>query len=239
MTTLKHSFRLSVDRARAWDLLTDLERVAACMPGASVEAVENGTYSGRVRVKLGGMRSEFRGKARFEERDDEAQRYKISAEGRESRGQGSARATVELSLSGSRGEPTEVSVVTSLDTAGRIAQFGRAMLQDVSEHLMREFVGELERQFGEPQDDMGSTGSRKNVYTRQKGAAQTSEPVATRSASEREDLMDIGRLVGEVTSRRLVPVGAGALGLIVGGCLGILLARRGRRRPWEVRLSIG
>jgi carbon monoxide dehydrogenase subunit G len=235
MTTLNHSFHLPIDRNRAWDLLTDLNRVASCMPGAAVETVENGTYKGRVRVKLGGIKSEFRGEARFQERDDETQRYKIIAAGRESRGQGSARATVELSLDGTGGEPTQVSVVTSLDTAGRIAQFGRAMLQDVSEHLLDEFVGELERQFGEP----GGAGAEEKDKDLRTIRERREASAATRPSSEGDDHMDVGRLAGAVLSRRLLPVGGLLIGLVVGSGLGGILGRRARRRSRDVRLYIG
>jgi uncharacterized protein len=140
---LTNEFTVDVPVEQAWAVLTDLERIAPCMPGAQLQEVSGDDYLGVVRVKVGPVTAEYRGKAQFLERDTAAHKAVLRAEGRETRGQGNASATITAQLESS-GSATHVSVVTDLSISGRVAQFGRGVLADVSNKLLGQFVQQLE-----------------------------------------------------------------------------------------------
>src|SRR5439155_1686206 len=123
--------------------LGDQPRIPPCMPGAELQEVEGEEYRGAVRVKVGPITAQYKGKATFQERDDAGHKAVLRAEGRETRGQGNASATITATLA-SDGDGTRVSVVTDLTVTGRVAQFGRGVLADVSAKLLDQFVDCLE-----------------------------------------------------------------------------------------------
>jgi carbon monoxide dehydrogenase subunit G len=140
---LTNEFRVSVPVDRAWAVLTDVERIAPCMPGAELHEVEGDEYRGVVKVKVGPITAQYKGKATFVERDDAGHRAVLRAEGRDTRGQGNANATVTATLQ-PEGDGTRVEVVTDLAVTGKVAQFGRGVLADVSAKLLGQFVERLE-----------------------------------------------------------------------------------------------
>jgi hypothetical protein len=140
---LSNEFTVDVPVKEAWVLLTDVERIAPCMPGAQLTDIEGDEYRGVVKVKVGPITSQYKGKATFVERDEEAYKAVLRAEGRETKGQGNASATITATLT-PEGERTRVSVVTDLTITGRAAQFGRGVLADVSSKLLGQFVSCLE-----------------------------------------------------------------------------------------------
>jgi|GEM_PF-132464 len=140
---LTNEFTVDVPVEEAWRVLTDLERIAPCMPGAALEEVEGDEYRGVVKVKVGPVTAQYRGKASFVERDPTGHKAVLKAEGRETRGQGNASATITAMLEPS-GTATRVSVVTELSITGRVAQMGRGVLADVSTKLLGQFVQSLE-----------------------------------------------------------------------------------------------
>ncbi|MDA8292684.1 MAG: SRPBCC family protein, partial [Actinomycetota bacterium] len=136
---LNHDFTVDLPVDEAWSLLTDLERVAPCMPGATLESVEGGTYTGTVKVKVGPVTAQYRGTVAFTERDEERRRAVLRAEGRETKGQGNASATITATLRPESGA-TAVSITTELAVTGRVAQFGRGVIAEVSSRLLQQFV---------------------------------------------------------------------------------------------------
>jgi hypothetical protein len=140
---LTNEFRVGVPIAQAWDVLTDVERIAPCMPGAELQEVEGDEYRGVVKVKVGPITAQYKGKATFVERDAEARRAVLRAEGRDTRGAGNANATITATLEADS-EGTRVKVVTDLAVTGKVAQFGRGVLGDVSVKLLNQFVECLE-----------------------------------------------------------------------------------------------
>lgn len=140
---LNNEFEVGVPLSQAWQVLTDLERIAPCMPGAELREVEGDEYRGVVKVKVGPISAEYRGAARFLEKDDPSHRAVLRAEGREARGQGNANATITATLESSA-DATKVSLVTDLQITGKVAQFGRGVLADVSNKLLGQFVENLE-----------------------------------------------------------------------------------------------
>ena len=123
-------FTVSVPVEQAWRVLTDLEGIAPCMPGAQVTGFDGETYQGKVRVKLGPVISDFAGTARFAEKDDQAYRAVIDARGKDSRGAGNASALISAGLRAD-GDRTVVSIDTDLKISGKVAQFGSGMIKQV------------------------------------------------------------------------------------------------------------
>jgi carbon monoxide dehydrogenase subunit G len=139
---LKHSFTVPVSLDQAWDVLLDVERVAACMPGASLDSVDGDDIAGKIKVKVGPITQIYAGKAHFTERNREARVVMLEASGKETRGSGTASATVRSELIPD-GDQTEVTVVTNLNVTGKAAQFGRGVLAEVSGKLVGIFADNL------------------------------------------------------------------------------------------------
>src|SRR5207248_5520333 len=128
---LSNEFVVPVGVDEAWVLLTDVERIAPCMPGAELQEIDGEEYRGIVKVKVGPITAQYKGKATFVEKDDAAHKAVLRAEGRDTRGQGNANATITATLTADGSDATNVSVVTDLAITGRLAQFGRGVLNDV------------------------------------------------------------------------------------------------------------
>jgi carbon monoxide dehydrogenase subunit G len=140
---LTNEFSVAVTVDEAWRVLTDLERIAPCMPGAQLQEIEGDEYRGIVKVKVGPITAQYKGAAHFVEKDEAGHRAVLRAEGRETRGQGNANATITAQLDPD-GDGTKISVVTDLTITGRVAQFGRGVLADVSTKLLGQFADCLE-----------------------------------------------------------------------------------------------
>ncbi|MER6183736.1 SRPBCC family protein [Streptomyces sp. NPDC001652] len=149
---LHHEFTVPVPVDEAWRVLLDIERVAPCMPGATVQDYDGKTVNGSVKVKVGPITVTYQGTAVFEEQDEDARRIVLVASGRETRGQGTARATVTGTLTEQDGG-TAVSVRTDLTVTGRPAQFGRGVMAEVGDRIIGRFAQNLAEQLGDrPQD---------------------------------------------------------------------------------------
>jgi uncharacterized protein len=140
---LTNEFDVEVPVDQAWAVLTDLEKIAPCMPGAQLTEVEGEEYRGTVKVKVGPITAQYKGVARFTEKDEAAHHAVIDAQGRDTRGQGNANATITASLA-PEGSGTRVTIQTDLKLTGKVAQFGRGAIADVSSALLGQFVSCLE-----------------------------------------------------------------------------------------------
>src|SRR5438477_2048884 len=120
---LAHEFTVNTPIDQAWAVLTDVERIAPCMPGAELREVEGDEYRGIVKIKVGPITAQYQGKATITEKDASAHRIVVRAEGRDTRGQGNANATVTATLAAD-GASTKVNVLTDLNVTGKVAQFG-------------------------------------------------------------------------------------------------------------------
>jgi len=132
-------FRVDVPIDEAWRTLLDVERIAPCMPGAQLQEVEGDEYRGIVKVKVGPITAQYKGAARIVEADEAGWRIVIRAEGRDTRGQGNAAANVTATLR-EDGGGTAVTIDTDLQVSGKVAQFGRGVMADVSSKLLGQFV---------------------------------------------------------------------------------------------------
>jgi carbon monoxide dehydrogenase subunit G len=139
---LDHSFTVPVPPDRAWEVLLDVERIAPCMPGATVEEFDGEVVTGRIKVKVGPVSLTYRGTAKFTERDPDARVVVADASGKETRGAGTASATIRSSLEPS-GEGTRVSIHTTMNVTGRPAQFGRGVIAEVGGKLVEKFAENL------------------------------------------------------------------------------------------------
>lgn len=148
---IESMFTVAIPIDRAWEVLTDIEGIAPCLPGAQLTGVDGDTYQGKVKIKVGPVTSQFAGRAVFAEKDDGAHRAVIDAKGKDARsGNASALITAQLRADG---DQTVVRIDTDLKISGKIAQFGSGMITEVSEKLLGQFVACLETKLaadGEP-----------------------------------------------------------------------------------------
>ena len=141
---MDHSFTVPVPPERAWDVLLDVERIAPCMPGVTVEEFDGEVVTGRIKVKVGPVSLTYRGTAKFTERDPDAHVVVVEASGKETRGAGTASATVRSSLEPeSSGQATKVTIHTTMNVTGRPAQFGRGVMVEVGGKLVEKFAENL------------------------------------------------------------------------------------------------
>lgn len=239
---LKHSFTVPADAERTWATLTDLEGVAGCFPGATITSAEGDHFEGTVKVKLGPIALQYAGSGDFVERDDTAHTALIEAKGKDKRGNGTAGANVHLSLE-QQGDSTKVDVVTDLKVTGKPAQFGRGVMQDVSDKLLQQFVACLESRLSQPADEPVSTADTTPVEATPEAAsaeapaaapAPAPSPPAAAPASKpapalrvaqpvADDSIDLGGLVGPTLLKAYLPQ---LLSAAVGVALGYVIGRR-------------
>jgi uncharacterized protein len=187
---LEHSFTVPVGIEEAWRGLLDIKRVAQCMPGATLDSIDGDTFTGTVKVRVGPIALQYRGKASFIEKDEAAHNAVIDAQGSDTRGNGTAAAKVNTSLS-SDGDETRVDVVTDLSITGKPAQFGRGVIADVSNKLIGQFAECLAGQLS------GTPGS-----TAESSAAAA--PAGATQAAEAKPI-NLVRTAGPAVAKRAVP----------------------------------
>lgn len=217
---LSNTFTVSVPVDEAWATLLDLERVAPCLPGAAITDVEGADYHGGVKIKVGPITAQYRGVASIVEADESAHRAVILAKGKDVGGQGGAEAQIVATLVPS-GSGTQVRVDTDLALSGRVAQFGRGVISDVTGRLLNQFSSNLEAEFNKASGGRGEA----HVGDRSRNAKP---PGGGAWASQRPSLDDVepldvmGSMSGPVI-RYALP-GLGALALLLVGAY--LLGRR-------------
>jgi|TARA_B110000444_G_scaffold66715_1_gene62589 hypothetical protein len=145
---LKNEFRVSVPVERAWATLTDVEYIAPCMPGAQLTEIDGDDFKGQVKVKVGPITAQYKGSAKFLQKNEEEYRVILEATGRDTRGAGNASAEVTADMVAD-GEGTKITISTDLKVTGKVAQFGRGVMADVSEKLIGQFVDSLEKKLSE------------------------------------------------------------------------------------------
>ena len=145
----ENSFNVRVPVDEAWAILTDVERIAPCMPGAELtEVIDENSFKGKVSVRLGPVALTFAGDARFEDRDDAGHSARVKAQGRDAKGRGGANANVDFRLVPAEDGTTEVQIRTALQLSGSVAQYGRGvgMIKDVAGQLIDRFAEALHEQ---------------------------------------------------------------------------------------------
>jgi carbon monoxide dehydrogenase subunit G len=217
---LTNEFRVGASPDEAWAVLTDLERIAPCMPGAELQEVDGDDYKGVVKIKVGPITANYKGVARFVERDDATHRAVLQAEGRETRGQGNASAKITAQLSPD-GDGTLVSVITDLTIAGRVAQFGRGILADVSTKLLGQFAdclgAKLDGGSGSGDADEGSSagtstadggsGVGASTASASSSAGSSSSAGGSSSSASSTEPIDLLEVAGAPGAKRIVTAG--------------------------------
>jgi carbon monoxide dehydrogenase subunit G len=156
---LVNDFTVNRPIDEAWAVITDVERIAPCLPGAQLQEIEGEIYRGVVKIKLGSISPSFKGQATFVERDDVAHRAVLKAEGRDTGGRGNASAEIEAQAESLSPTSTRVVVTTDLHITGKVAQFGRGIIGDVSKKLMAQFAGNLNTMLDEQPSGGGDQAS--------------------------------------------------------------------------------
>jgi carbon monoxide dehydrogenase subunit G len=214
---LEHNFTVPVPVDAAWEVLLDLERIAPCLPGATVTGVDGDEFTGTVKVKLGPVTLTYQGKGRFVERDEAAHRAVVEASGRDTRSAGTASATVTSTLTADGDAATRVDVVTDLTVTGRPAQFGRSMISDVSAKLIGQFADCLAETLAAPAPAPAPAAT---------GPAPEADQAAPPPPPAEAEPIDLLRVTGGTpAARRLAAYGLGALLAV----LAWLVLRRRRR----------
>ncbi|QKV75803.1 SRPBCC family protein [Amycolatopsis sp. Hca4] len=209
---LVHDFTVPVPADEAWEVLTDVQRIVTCMPGASVTKVDGDAFEGGMKIKLGPIGMNFTGQGTFLEKDADAKTAVIQAKGRDAKGNGGAQATVTAALSGSNGT-TSVHVVTDLNVSGKAGQFGGGVLKDVSNRMLTQFADNLAAQ-------LTSDGQRTEPAPTPDAAARTAAPAAAAASGPEDSGLDLGALLFGSESTRRTAKTAGAL--IAGIAFGFL-----------------
>lgn len=222
---IKDSFRVDRPIETTWETLLDIERIAPALPGAELQEVEGDEFRGVVKVKVGPITAQYKGSATLAEVDEETRRVVIDASGRDSRGQGNAKATIGVAMSPD-GDATRVEIDSDVQITGKVAQFARGgVLEEVSSKLLGQFAQNLERDIlgsglDSSEGEAHDTDSTPGIAPARPEAGP--RPVASAPAEP----VDLLELAGAPVARRVVPIVVGILVMI----LVWRLLRGGRRR---------
>jgi carbon monoxide dehydrogenase subunit G len=224
---LVNEFTVNRPIEEAWPVICDVERIAPCMPGAQLEEIEGDVYRGVVKVKLGAVSTQFKGQAHFVERDDTKHLAKLRAEGRDTGGRGNAAADITAEAESLSPTSTKCTVTTDLHITGKVAQFGRGIMGDVSKKLMEQFAANLNTMLDntaldktgiEKSGDAGDAPTETAAGPAESAAAQPTKRVISGPATEP---IDVAGMAGPALLKRIGPV---VLGLLI-----VFLLMRRRR----------
>jgi uncharacterized protein len=224
---LDNSFTVPVPPEKAWDVLLDVERIAPCMPGASVTSIsdDGNEVEGQVKVKLGPLSLAYKGTAKFTDKDQANHKIAIEATGKETRGAGTASANVQATLQpGDAAGSTLVAIHTSLNVTGRPAQFGRSLLPEVSGKLIAQFASNLEALIA---SDNSTAAAAETDSPEADGTAADSSGVAAPAAAKpapapvmkQEESLNAFKFVVVPVLKRVIPVAA------VGAAIAVVIRR--------------
>ena len=218
---LDNSFTVPVPPEQAWDVLLDVERIAPCMPGASVTSVEGDQIEGQVKVKLGPLSLTYKGTAKFTDKDEANRKIAIEATGKETRGAGTASANVQATLTPAEAGSTLVAIHTSLNVTGRPAQFGRSLLPEVSGKLIAQFASNLEALITADSPAAEAADAPEGAGTADDSSGEAA-PVAAKPAApviKQEESLNAFKFVVVPVLKRVIPVAA------VGAAIAIVIRR--------------
>jgi uncharacterized protein len=216
---LENEFTVPAPLEQAWAVLLDVERVAPCLPGASVEpAGEEGEYAGTMTIKIGPITSRYKGTVKIESADEDNHVAVIRAQAKDARGQGTASATITSAME-QVADGTRVRVETDMRVTGPAAQFGRGVMQDVSAKLMRQFADCLAREMSAaPAGVNGAAPETGPEIEAEPTAAQAPEPepvAPTNGGPQPENVLDLGEASREAVLKRAVPVVGALVALLI------------------------
>ena len=206
---ITNEFTVNLPIDEAWPIICDVERIAPCLPGAQLQEIEGTTYRGVVKIKLGAITANFKGEAEFIERDDTAHRAKLAASGRDTGGRGNARADVTAEAESLSPTSTRCTVTAELNITGKVAQFGRGIMGDVSKKLMDQFSTNLNTMLDEEQlsDDAESSAPDDETATTDDAAPTAPAPAdgVRHIDGPAAEPIDVANLAGAAVAKRAVP----------------------------------
>ncbi|MEK9937211.1 MAG: SRPBCC family protein [Ilumatobacter sp.] len=206
---ITNEFTVNLPIDEAWPIICDVERIAPCLPGAELQEIEGTTYRGVVKIKLGAITANFKGEAEFIERDDTAHRAKLAASGRDTGGRGNARADVTAEAESLSPTSTRCTVTAELNITGKVAQFGRGIMGDVSKKLMDQFSTNLNTMLDEEQlsDDAESSAPDDETATTDDAAPTDPAPAdgVRHIDGPAAEPIDVANLAGAAVAKRAVP----------------------------------
>ena len=206
---ITNEFTVNLPIDEAWPIICDVERIAPCLPGAQLQEIEGTTYRGVVKIKLGAITANFKGEAEFIERDDTAHRAKLAASGRDTGGRGNARADVTAEAESLSPTSTRCTVTAELNITGKVAQFGRGIMGDVSKKLMDQFSTNLNTMLDEEQLSDDAESSAPDDETATTGDAAPTDPAPADGVRHIDgpaaEPIDVANLAGAAVAKRAVP----------------------------------
>ena len=205
---LHHEFTVPVPAADAWKILTDLERLAPCLPGAQLTEIEGDIYRGQVKIKVGPILAQFKGQASFVSRDDTNFLASLKAEGRDTGGKGNASATITARLEPVSASSAKCTVDTQLNISGKVAQFGRGALADVSDKLLLQFVDNLNTLIASQPVESAPAAAPSATSAAPSTPAAPSATPSVRKIEQTQEVAPLNLLdtAGSTIAKRLVPV---------------------------------
>jgi carbon monoxide dehydrogenase subunit G len=230
---IENSFAVKAEPDRVYDFLLDVNNVVSCVPGAELsEVVDPNTFKGKVRIKVGPVTVSYNGTARITSRDAESRTATLEAEGRETTGSGTAQATTVMAVAAD-GESSKVTLTTDFTVVGRVAQFGRGIMEDVSRHLVGQAAVCIQSKLEAPPPGAtptagdAATGAGASSAGASSAATPPPPPLAA-SAPAALDAVALGRAVAKERLGR-IKVRPQMIGMAFAGLISLLLLRRFRR----------
>lgn len=217
---LEHKLAVDAPVDEVWQALTNPERVVGCMPGATLGTVDGDTFTGQIKVKMGPVALLYKGTGTFVEKDEAAHRLVMEANAKDTRGNGTAKSTITMTLSG-EGDRTTGTVLTELAITGKPAQFGRGMISDVGGKIIEQFAGCLSTKLGPEVAEPVASQPDTNAPT-----AAAPQPAAQRAEPQQPEALDLMEYARGSVLQRVLPV----IGAIVLGAVVFSIVRRLRRR---------
>ncbi|CAB4931678.1 MAG: hypothetical protein F2842_01420 [Actinobacteria bacterium] len=205
---LVNSFTVPADIDTAWKSLLDVQGVAPCMPGATLESVDGDNFTGNVKVKLGPVSMTYGGEAHFVSKDEATHVAIIEGTGKETKGAGTAKALVTTSLVAETADTTRVNVVTDLTITGKAAQFGRGVMQDVAGRIIDQFAGNLAT-------NMAASGAAAAAAAAAPAGEGAPAPVAAPAPVKAAEAIDLGSVAVAPVLKRALPIVVGIIVVVV------------------------
>jgi hypothetical protein len=226
---LVNEFTVKRPIEQTWNTLTDVPTITPCLPGATLESADGGTYTGVVKLKVGPILANFKGDASFVEKDDVKHRAVLNASGRDTGNKGNAAAVITAQLEPIDANTTKVVVSTDLKITGKFAQFGRGAMQEISNKLLAEFVKNLEKLTAAdaapaPAGDASTAAAveSSSAPASTANAAAGASTITAPKPADHDNVLDLGKYAGGAMAKRFAPFAGGILLLL------LLLMRRRR-----------
>ncbi len=210
---IENDMHVSASMEEAWALLTDIPAIAPCLPGAKLISQDGDTYEGTMKVKVGPIVAEYSGTATVVEMNETDRTVKLTASGRDKRGAGNASADIFASMVEADGGTT-VSIATDLKVAGKVAQFGRGAMADISKKLLGQFAECIEAKLQQA-DVVDEAGPEPETLEAPNDEAEASAPEPEVSIDDDDDVLDLMGVAGGALAKRLIPAVGGVVAAVI------------------------